>query len=446
MKIGQAVIENKELMIQDIVKLLKVPSVLGNEEIGKPFGIVIDAALDVALDIADKLGYRTFKDPNGYYGYAEIGAGEELIGILGHLDVVPEGDVEHWSFPPYEGAIHNGRIYGRGVQDDKGPVVASMYAVKALMDLKYELNKRIRFIFGTDEENHWRGICKYMSEQEVPAYGFTPDSSFPVIYAEKGLLQVKLKSDKPSPVNVRAGMALNAVPESAQVKCEQYVKLERVLKRMGFDYENDGEEILVIGRSSHAAKPNAGINAINRLALALKEMNISSPAIDFLADKVGLTNFGELIFGDCRDEISGKLTLNVGKVDFSKYGEMIAIDIRFPVTVKKDFVVNAIKRVAEKYGLKYHELDYLAPIYTEREHPLVAELTRVYIEETGLDGTPLATGGATYARAMKNCVAFGATFPGQPRLEHQVDEYVEIDYLIKATQIYAKAIKALIER
>lgn len=444
MKVNQAVLALKTQMVQDIVKLIKIPSVIEETQMGKPFGKDIDDALKSALEIAENLGFRTYYDPSGYYGYAEVGEGDALIGILGHLDVVPVGDASNWTYPPFEGRVIDHKLYGRGAQDDKGPVVAAMYAIKALMDLGVGFNKRVRVIFGTDEENQWRGICRYMREQEVPQFGFTPDSSFPVIYAEKGLLQIKLKSESPSPVNVKAGNALNAVPESAQIKWEDS-RLEKILKRNGFDYENDGEEIVVIGRSAHAAKPNLGINAITRLSLALTEMGIKSPGIDFLSEKIGLTNYGELIFGDCKDEDSGKLTMNVGQIDFSKFGEVIGIDIRIPVSISKSYVVNAIKRVAEKYGLVYDEFDYLSPVFIDKKSPLVSKLTAVYVEETGLDGTPLSTGGATYARAMKNCVAFGATFPGQAKVEHQVDEYIDLEFLLKATQIYAKAIKALLE-
>lgn len=446
MKINEAVMALKEQMIQDIIRLIKIPSIIETNQQEKPFGDAIDDALKCALEIAEELGFKTYYDPNGYYGYAEVGEGEELIGILGHLDVVSEGDPVNWTYPPFEGVLKDNKLYGRGTQDDKGPIIAAMYAVKALMNLQVDFNKRVRVIFGTDEENLWRGISRYMKEQEIPQFGFAPDSSFPVIFAEKGLLQIKLKSVAASPVNVKAGNALNAVPESAQIICNDYLKLEKMLKKNGFDYENDGDEIIVIGRSAHAAKPNLGINAINRLILAVKEMGISSPGIDFLSERIGLTNYGEFIFGDCRDDISGKLTVNVGQIDFSKQGEIIWIDLRIPVTVSKGFIEKALKRVTEKYNLSYEEFDYLAPNYIEKIHPLVKKLTSVYIEETGLDGSPLSIGGATYARSMKNCVAFGANFPGQANVEHQVDEYVDLDFLMKAVQIYAKSIQSLLEK
>lgn len=445
MKLNQAVAELREEMIRDIIELVKIPSVIDEHCDEKPFGLEIDNALKCALKQAENLGFKTYYDPKGYYGYAEIGEGETLIGILGHLDVVPEGDASHWTYPPFEGKLDKNKLYGRGVQDDKGPMVAVMYAIRALVLYGVEFNKRVRIIFGTDEENQWRGISMYIKEQEIPSYGFTPDSSFPVIFAEKGLLQVRLKSKTASPVNVKAGTALNAVPESALIKCDGIYNVERNLKKLGFDYENDGEEILVIGKSSHASKPHLGINAINRLMMALKESNFSSCGIDFLTDRIGLTHFGELIFGDCSDEPSGKLTINVGKVDFSRHGEEIGIDIRIPVTISKKFIENGIKRVCEKYDLEYEEFDYLPPIYLENEHPMISRLSKVYVEETGLDGTPISTGGATYARAMKNCVAFGPIFPGQAKTEHQVDECIEIELLVKAAQIYAKAIKSLLE-
>ncbi|MBF4691647.1 Sapep family Mn(2+)-dependent dipeptidase [Fusibacter ferrireducens] len=445
MKINEATMALKEQMTHDIIRLIKIPSIIETNSQEKPFGSAIDDALKCVLKIAEELGFRTYYDPKGYYGYAEIGVGEALIGILGHLDVVSEGDPDHWAYPPFEGVLKGNKLYGRGAQDDKGPIVAAMYAVKALMDLQVEFKKRIRIIFGTDEKNQWRGINKYLKEQEVPQISFAPDASFPVIFAEKGVLQVKLKSTSKSPVNIKAGNALNAVPESAQIVCNDYLKLEKILKKNGFDYENDGEEIIVVGKSVPASKPNLGINAINRLILAVKELGKSSPGIDFLAERIGLTNYGELIFGNCSDDLSGKLTINIGKIDFSEAGEVIWIDLRIPVSLNRSFIENGLRRVAEKYNLSYEVLGDLAPKYIEKTHPLVEKLTSAYEEETGLDGTPRSIGGATYARSMENCVAFGAFFPGQARTEHQVDEFIDLDFLMKAVQIYAKSIQLLLE-
>ena len=314
-----------------------------------------------------------------------------------------------------------------------------------MIDANITFTKRVRIIIGTDEETAWRGICRYVAKEELPTMGFTPDSNFPVVYAEKGLLQFRLKSDKKSDLRVKGGTAMNAVPETAVYFGDHIYKLEKALKKLGFDHERDNEEVYVIGKSAHSAKPSAGINAIVRMAEGLKDIGIQSPIIDFLTDKVGFTYHGEQIFGNLSDEPSGALTMSVNQIDLSAYGEMIGIDMRIPVTIEKKFIVDGLKRVVEKYGLVYEEVDYLAPLYMARDTKLIQALVKVYEEETGLDGDPISTGGATYARSMPNIVAYGPTFPGQEKVAHQADEYIEINAMVKCAQIYAKAIEKLLE-
>jgi len=432
-------------MISALVELLKIPSVMDETYELRPFGQEIDNALKKILEICSRIGFKTYYDPNGYYGYAEYGAGTEMIGILGHIDVVSEGDAQNWKHSPYAGDISAGKIYGRGAIDDKGPLVAAIYATKALIDANVSFNKRVRIIIGTDEETGWRGICSYVSKEELPTMGFTPDSNFPVVYAEKGLLQFRLKSTKKSDLRVKGGTAMNAVPESAVYFGDHIYKLEKALKKLGFDHELDNEEVYVIGKSAHSAKPSAGINAIVRMAEGLKAICVQSAVINFLTEKVGFTYHGEQIFGNLTDEPSGELTMSVNQIDLSAYGEMIGIDMRIPVTIEKKFIVDGIKRVAEKYGLEYEEVDYLAPLYMPRDTKLIQTLVKVYEEETGLDGDPISTGGATYARSMPNIVAYGPTFPGQEKVAHQADEYIEINAMVKCAQIYAKAIEKLLE-
>ncbi len=432
-------------MISALIELLKIPSVLDETHGSRPFGLEVDNALKKMLEICERIGFKTYYDPSGYYGYAEYGTGNEMIGILGHIDVVSEGDAQNWQHSPYAGEIASGKIYGRGAIDDKGPLIAAVYGIKALIDANVSFNKRVRVIIGTDEENNWRGICKYVKEEELPTMGFTPDSNFPVVYAEKGLLQFRLKSDRKSGLRVKGGTAMNAVPESTVYLGDHIYKLEKALKKLGFDHELENEEVYVIGKSAHASKPSAGINAIARMAAGLKAIGIQSPVIDFLSEKVGFTYHCEQIFGTLSDEPSGALTMSVNQIDLSDYGEMIGIDMRIPVTIDKKFIVDGIKRVAEKYGLNYEEVDYLAPLYIPRDTTLIQTLVKVYEEETGLDGDPIATGGATYARSMPNIVAYGPTFPGQEKVAHQADEYIEVNAMVKCAQIYAKAIEKLLE-
>ena len=443
MQIRNSVTKNQGDMINALVELIKIPSVMDETYEHRPFGLEIDNALKKALEICEQLGFTTYYDPDGYYGYAEMGSGESLIGILSHVDIVSEGDPSNWKHAPFEGNIANGKIYGRGAIDDKGPLVASIFAIKALVDAGIAFKKRVRIIIGADEENSWRDIKRYIEKEELPSMGFTPDSNFSVVYAEKALLQFRLKSNKKSDLRVKGGTALNAVPESTVYHGDHLFRLEKQLKKLGFDHELENDELYVIGKSAHAAKPSAGINAIARMALALKELGINSPVLDFLNEKIGFTFNGELIFGSCYDLPSGELTMSVNQIDLSSFGENIGIDMRIPVTFDKKFIVDGIKRVAEKYGLTYEELDYLPPLYMEKTTPLISTLIQVYEEETGLDGDPIATGGATYARSMPNIVAYGPTFPGQEKVAHQTDEYIDLNAMIKCAQIYAKAIERL---
>ena len=198
-----------------LIELVRIPSVCEEGGGGYPFGEAIDQALRKALHIAGELGFRTRYGEGGYYGIAEIGAGTEMLGILGHLDVVPPGKLDDWDTRPFDPVEKDGMLYGRGTQDDKGPMLAALFAVKALMDAGVRFNKRIRFIFGTDEETLWRCINRYKEKEELPKMGFSPNSRFPLTYAEKGLLQLHLEGGNESGVKLAGGSAFNAVPDMA---------------------------------------------------------------------------------------------------------------------------------------------------------------------------------------------------------------------------------------
>ncbi|RDY29159.1 Sapep family Mn(2+)-dependent dipeptidase [Romboutsia weinsteinii] len=432
-------------LISSICESIKMPSVIAEATEGCPFGEEIDKSLRQVLKLCDSFGFKTvYKD--GYYGYAEVGEGEELIGILGHLDVVPEGELESWIHPPYEGVIEDGKLYGRGTQDDKGPTIACIYAVKALLDLGVKFDKRVRFIFGTDEENLWRDIAKYKeNNEEIPNYGFTPDSKFPMINAEKGLLQVYLSSENSSNIELKCGGALNSVPDKAIYTGSKVDELKAELEKLGFEYTCEDGKVCVIGKGVHSAVSDTGKNAISRLCIALYNIGERSNTIDFISQVIGEDANANNILKDCKDDVSGKLTFNIGKLELTKEKESLGVDIRIPVTYKKEDVVDNLKEISSKHNLEYSEHDWLGSIYVPEDNFLVKSLRKVFEEETGLDSTPLSSGGATYARALDNCVAFGSVFPGKPKTEHQANEYIFVDDLMKATEIYALSVYELLK-
>ena len=437
-KYYQKLEENFPSFLKNLDRLVSIPSYLQEDGSKFPFGENIQKVLEEMLKISQELGFKTYIDPEGYYGYAEIGSGEKLVGVLGHLDVVPPGDLSKWENDPFKPVIKDGKYYGRGAQDDKGPTLAAMYALKTLLDSGFELNYRVRFIFGTDEENLWRDMPKYVEKEEMPTVGFTPDSKFPLIYSEKGLLQCKLIAKNESGMIIKGGDAFNSVPSNMIVdKNEDLIK---VLEELNYEYKEKDNKIEVVGKSVHAQVAETGINAINRYMHALTKIGVETKAGKFITENLIGYNFAEPIFGLVKDEHSGELKFNVGKIEFTEENEILGIDMRIPVTYDKDKIVEDLTKKAKEYGFEYTQHDYLKSIYVPLDSELITTLMSAYQEITGdMESQPVASGGATYARAMNNCVAFGCVLPGSPKTEHQPNEYIILDDIKKAIKIYMKA-------
>ena len=444
-----------------------------------PFGKGVQEALELTLEEGEKMGFLT-RNVENYGGHIDFPApiktneeGEEIpvktMGILGHLDVVPSGD--GWSFEPYSGAIDNGYIYGRGTTDDKGPVVAALFAMKALKEAGYEPSAKVRLILGCDEETNWIGMDKYMEIVGAPDYGFTPDGDFPVINGEKGIttfdLIRKVPDRKVKGLSIRAlegGSAVNMVPEKARVLLNStekgaYDKIkEKVEEFRDTHLEINGIEPIIVGKpvgksyevsvegkSAHGAQPHLGLNAISILMEFLGGLNFAdeeiNDTISFYNQHLGYDINGERIGCELEDEISGKLTLNVGLLSFDKKSITFSINVRYPVTLSdEDFYPN-IAAVTERYEIGIVKHKTQKPIYFDPESPMIKTFMEIYRENTGdMENGPITIGGGTYARSMKNCVAFGALFPGDPDLMHQRDEKLALDRLETMTKIYADAI------
>ncbi|RSJ74505.1 dipeptidase [Streptococcus cristatus] len=429
----------KDEFLTSLKTLISYPSVLNEGENGTPFGQAIQDVLEKTLEICRGLGFTTYLDPKGYYGYAEIGQGAELLAVLCHLDVVPSGDEADWRTPPFEATIKDGWIFGRGVQDDKGPSMAALYAVKALLDSGVTFKKRVRFIFGTDEETLWRCMGRYNELEETATLGFAPDSSFPLTYAEKGLLQVKLHGPGSDKLDLEAGAAFNVVPGKASYQGELLEQVVAGLQVASFDYEQNDQQVTVLGLPKHAKDAAEGINAIVRLATVLQPLQ-THPALAFIAEAVGEDATGGRLFGDISDEPSGRLSFNIAGLTLNSEKSEIRIDIRIPVLADKDQLVAQLAEIAGRYQLDYEEFDYLAPLYVPKDSELVSTLMAIYQEKTGDTSPAMSSGGATFARTMPNCVAFGALFPGVEQTEHQANERASLEDLYRAMDIYAETI------
>lgn len=426
---------------QALKRLVEIPSVLDENGV-KPFGENIQKALEEVIAISDELGFRTFTDPEGYYGYAEIGDGEEMFGVLGHMDVVPQGDLSAWNSNPFELTERDGFLIGRGTSDDKGPTLAAMFALKLLLDEGYELNQRVRFIFGTDEESLWRCMKAYVAKEEIPSKGFTPDSSFPLIYAEKGLIEFTLTSHQVSDVDLICDGALNAVPSTASTSYDEAVI--EALQSLDYPYHIEGDRIIAEGVAIHAKDADKGQNAIVHLAEALHKAGKTNDLIKFIVEKLSNPN-GALIYGDVEDEVSGKLMLNVGTANFKENIQTVGIDIRFPVTYPVETVKEKLNKAAHQYEIVVELFDYLKSIYIDKNSDFIQSLMGAYQDIThDTVSEPITSGGATYARAMDNVVAFGALLPTGVKTEHQANERISIADMKVAMEVYAQAFRNIV--
>lgn len=434
--------QHQELAVESLARLIAIPSVLDEEvhDVRYPFGRDVYQALEEVLKIAKENGFATYIDPEGYYGYAEVGAGTELFGILCHMDVVPTGERDNWHTDPFTPVIKAGELIGRGAQDDKGPSMAALFAVKALMDAGVTFKQRIRFIFGTDEENLWRCMDQYRAKEEKITAGFAPDAEFPLIYAEKGLLQAKLIGPGSRALALAGGGAYNVVPDQIAYRGPKLEEVKRALVNHGFDFDvSTPDEVIVRGRSVHAKDAVQGVNAISRLAIVLSEL-FEVPALDFLGKVIQEDATGSSIFGRVADEQSGQLSMNIASLVINPVETQIGVDLRLPVTADKAYLVEELKAEVSHFDLHYEEVDYLAPLYVPLDSLLVTNLLATYRELTGDMTEPLVSGGATFARTMANCVAYGAMFPDTPDLMHQPNERWKLSSMFKAMQIYAEAI------
>ena len=451
----------------DIVKttqeLIRIPSVYQKSDDEKmPFGKNVNSALEYMLDLGEKLGFRT-KNIDGYCGYIEFGEGDELLGIIGHLDVVPEGT--DWTFPPFSGTISDGKIFGRGAIDDKGPVVSSLYAMKAVMD-NCKLNKRVRLIIGLNEENDWKCIEHYKEVEESPTVGFSPDADFPCIYAEKSILSCYIKEDYKNTsdkIKIKEidcnNNALNVVPKFCSLVLEineQELDINDLIKTLKqFIKENNFEidiyklsktevKLTSYGVQSHAAHPDLGVNAISRLLLILsltfKEFDCNLELLDFFNKYIRIEYNGASLGISCEDE-SGVLTLNVGDFSLENDTLKLGMNLRIPINTPISDIEKAFQNLCKNYSsLNFETISTEDFLYVPKDDKLVQTLCRIFNEETNSNTEPIAIGGATYARAFKNCISFGPNFPGHKDMCHQTDEFVEIDNLVLASKIYAKAI------
>lgn len=450
MDLKEKVLEYKDEVVKEIQNAVRVKSVKEAPLPGMPFGEGPAKALNHFMNLAEKLGFKAEKFDN-YAMHIDMGEGKETLGILAHVDVVPEGD--NWTYPPYSGTIADGKIYGRGTLDDKGPAIISLFAMKAIADSGIKLNKKIRMILGADEESGSACLKYYFGELKMPYpdIAFTPDSSFPVTYAEKGSVRVKIKKKFSTlkDVVIKGGNAFNSVPNEANgvIPVDMLGEVKNKNK-VEFVKEGNVYKVFSAGIPAHGAHPEKGYNAISALFEVLKSIEVKNEElkglVEFFDKFIKMETDGKSFGVKCTDGETGDLTLNLGKINLENNELEIWIDMRVPVKVKNEQIIETIKKSTEDYGYEFLLHSNTQPLYVAKDSFLVSTLMNIYKELTGDNAAqPVAIGGGTYAKYAKNAVAFGALLPDQEDRMHQRDEYLEISKIDKLLQIYVEAIYRL---
>ena len=429
---------------------LRIPSVQGEAEEGKPYGSEVRRSLDHVLAAAEELGFSVV-NMDGQLGWCEYGEGKEMIAVLGHLDVVPAGD--GWTFDPWGGEIRDGRIFGRGTMDDKGPSIAALFALAALRDSGLPIRRRIRVLWGCNEESGSADMKYYLAHNgEIPVMGFTPDGEYPVINGEKGIINVTYARQMDSVgdlrlISLHGGTAPNVVPSAACAKLACGPELARRLAqlqapKLRFAATDYGLFVEAEGVSAHGSTPELGENAIGRLVLALDTLPLegqTKQAVHFLAETLGMETGGDSAGIALRDDVSGGLTLNWGTLDVEDGSLQMKINYRYPVTKSYDDCAPVLDAKFAAAGFTKAAELHKAKLYVPEDSELVRTLMKVYREQTGLEGSPKSIGGGTYAKSLPNIVAFGPIFPGDEIREHKPDEFLELSRLMENAQIIAAA-------
>ena len=445
------VLELKDDMIASIQQNMRIESVRGESAPGAPYGEGPKAALDDVLALGEKLGFRTGQADNRV-GWIEYGEGEEMVGILGHVDVVPAGD--GWTHPAFGAEIHDGVLWGRGCLDEKGPVIMAVYALKAIRDLNLPIDRRIRVLFGSDEECG-SSCVKYYVENgyEMPTIGFTPDAQFPAIFCEKGtsnfLAGTKIYNKGEIDVEYfGGGVAANVVPPVCKLIVNGPLK---VTPEEGITVtEENGKTIVeATGFSAHGSTPELGVNAVVKLLNAVKENDFGGDfqqLVNFILEEIGNETNGKSLDILYQDEETGETTVNLGVVKYDGEEMSFTLDIRYPKNGDAEVIDDKVINRINSYNFDVLKKTNNKLLYVPKDSELVSKLVKVYEAQTGDKREPIAIGGGTYAKEFPNMVAFGPVFPGEPDVIHQPNERVAVEQLIRAAQVTAAAMYELAKK
>lgn len=453
----------KENLVNDICEMIKIPSFVTEPSEGYPYGKNAAAAVDKFIEIADRMGFET-KNVDYRAAFAAYGKEPRAIDILAHVDVVPA--LEGWTVTDgYTPLVKDGKIYGRGAMDDKGPAIAALYAIYAIKTLGIPLNKGVRMVVGSNEENsaEKEDLLYYVEREGEAEMTLCPDGDFPVINVEKGALRGKVTAKFPTDdvlpqiLSIDGGIKRYVIPGEAKasiqgIEAEELKKYaEEEKKQSGIEIIMDKQEdgILYLtakGKETHVGAPEAGNNAVTglirflcRLPFAqtegfrkLQKLYEVFPHGDYFGKAAGIERHTE----DTGDLFS---TLNI--FHYTRNGFEGSYDCKLPNGCTKENTEEVMLRNLRERGITVKDSMFKPALYVPMDGRLVKTALKYYEEYTGQKGYGVTISGVTYANVLnKTAVTFGCTMPGEDNRIHMGDEYVVIDRLIMSAEIYAEII------
>ena len=408
----------------DLEKLISFNTICGEKDGDAPFGKQLKDCLTFFLTRAQEMGFETINYDN-YAGEVIFGEGEE-IGIIGHLDVVPIGI--GWDTDPFTLTEKDGIYYGRGLADDKTPLLSCLYALKELKDSGKPVNRKFRLIVGCDEETGWRDVKYLQTKTTLPEYGFSPDGNFPITYAEKGIVEVYFSFPTlKNFTDIKGGTVLNAVCDYATVRpLEQGIDKEKIAKH-GLTFENG--LIISRGKAAHGSTPHLGKNALLPLFEYFLDMGEDvKEVLEYLFyDKGGI--------GNIKTE-QGALTLSPDLICQDDKRITITCDCRIPAPLSLEEVLPLFN----SFGLSVQTKIRHLPMMVEKEGWFVQTLLNAFNKITKQSAVPLSMGGSTFARAFKKGCSFGPQFDGYDNKLHDANENLPKEHLLTGYEIYKTAI------
>lgn len=428
-------------MLKDLADFIAIPSTSDDKQ-------QVVKGLNYALNLGRKLGFNAYSYLDNQVGVIEIGHGDETLGILSHVDVVTAGDLEKWNTPPYKAVIKDEKIFGRGTLDDKGAIIASLYAMKAVLNLGLPLHKKIQLILGTQEEVEWTDMNAYIKQFPLPDYGFTPDGEFPLCNIEKGCMDITMEfpldfipNEPGSLVSISAGTATNIVPGICTAEIIE-------------DLNNTLVPCLhkTFGKAVHSCQPEKGENAIFNMVKSLSGLNLKQ---NKLLDLIYMINEK---FGD----VNGKA---LGLYSQSEYynGEFVhrnvftptilnvknniltlIVNIRYSYGTNTENIIDTFNDLAKHYGGALIAFNNLPAVYVSKDRPFMQAFAKAYENVSGHKNEFVLAYGGSYAKAMPNIVSWGPIFPEDEDTCHEENEYISIKSLADNSKIFAAAISEIV--